>query len=203
MFLKDTNKVHLHGMRVKKVAVGAAQGSRYLHKESTWHLSMLKAVRSQNVYSFGVVLVELVTGRKAVDLNRPKGLQCLAVWAHPLLDAYATDELVDPWLGSCYIEHEVYCMLHAAYLCIPILVIPRARPRMFQVLGILEGHVMDPSCQLSTPGFDVGSRSGRFLSHHRLLHEQQTNSIDETSRCFGSKLSLYSGTSLTAVKMVR
>ncbi|KAI7754424.1 hypothetical protein M8C21_006837, partial [Ambrosia artemisiifolia] len=30
-----------------------------------------------DVYSFGVVLVELVTGRKAVDLNRPKGQQCL------------------------------------------------------------------------------------------------------------------------------
>ncbi|XP_054781642.1 inactive protein kinase SELMODRAFT_444075-like isoform X2 [Prosopis cineraria] len=33
-----------------------------------------------DVYSFGVVLVELVTGRKAVDLNRPKGQQCLTEW---------------------------------------------------------------------------------------------------------------------------
>lgn len=33
-----------------------------------------------DVYSFGVVLVELFTGRKAVDLNRPKGQQCLTEW---------------------------------------------------------------------------------------------------------------------------
>lgn len=33
-----------------------------------------------DIYSFGVVLVELVTGRKAVDLNRPKGQQCLTEW---------------------------------------------------------------------------------------------------------------------------
>ena len=33
-----------------------------------------------DVYSFGVVLIELVTGRKAVDLNRPKGQQCLTEW---------------------------------------------------------------------------------------------------------------------------
>lgn len=33
-----------------------------------------------DVYSFGVVLVELVTGRKAVDINRPKGQQCLTEW---------------------------------------------------------------------------------------------------------------------------
>lgn len=30
-----------------------------------------------DVYSFGVVLLELATGRKAVDINRPKGQQCL------------------------------------------------------------------------------------------------------------------------------
>lgn len=42
-----------------------------------------------DVYSFGVVLVELVTGRKAVDLNRPKGQQCLTEWARPLLEEYA------------------------------------------------------------------------------------------------------------------
>lgn len=33
-----------------------------------------------DVYSFGVVLVEIVTGRKAVDINRPKGQQCLTEW---------------------------------------------------------------------------------------------------------------------------
>jgi serine/threonine protein kinase len=33
-----------------------------------------------DVYSFGVVLVELVTGRKVMDINRPKGQQCLTEW---------------------------------------------------------------------------------------------------------------------------
>ncbi|KAL5709177.1 non-specific serine/threonine protein kinase [Ranunculus cassubicifolius] len=41
-----------------------------------------------DVYSFGVVLVELVTGRKAVDINRPKGQQCLNEWMH----AFFTDQ---------------------------------------------------------------------------------------------------------------
>lgn len=50
---------------------------RYLAPEyaQTGHIT-----EKADVYSFGVVLVELVTGRKAVDLNRPKGQQCLAEW---------------------------------------------------------------------------------------------------------------------------
>ncbi|KAK7261731.1 hypothetical protein RIF29_28049 [Crotalaria pallida] len=111
-----------------------------------------------DVYSFGVVLVELVTGRKAVDLNRPKGQQCLTEWARPLLEEYAIEELVDPRLGSHYSEHEVYCMLHAAALCIRR--DPYSRPRMSQVLRILEGDMVMDTNFLSTPGYDVGNRSG-------------------------------------------
>ncbi|CAH1419060.1 unnamed protein product [Lactuca virosa] len=33
-----------------------------------------------DVYSFGVVHLELVSGRKVVDINRPKGQQCLTEW---------------------------------------------------------------------------------------------------------------------------
>ncbi|KAL5062773.1 hypothetical protein RYX36_024510 [Vicia faba] len=102
-----------------------------------------------DVYSFGVVLVELVTGRKAVDLTRPKGQQCLTEWARPLLEEYAIDELIDPRLGRLYLEHEVYCMLHAASLCIRR--DPHCRPRMSQVLRILEGDMVMDTNYISTP----------------------------------------------------
>ncbi|KAL1345081.1 inactive protein kinase SELMODRAFT_444075 [Arachis duranensis] len=93
-----------------------------------------------DVYSFGVVLVELVTGRKAVDLSRPKGQQCLTEWARPLLAEYAIEELIDPRLGNNYAENEVNCMLHAASLCMRR--DPYSRPRMSQVLRILEGDMI-------------------------------------------------------------
>ena len=51
--------------------------------------------------------------------------------ARPLLEEYAIEELIDPRLGSHYSEHEVYCMLHAASLCIRR--DPYSRPRMSQV----------------------------------------------------------------------
>ncbi|KAI5602794.1 hypothetical protein BDE02_01G178700 [Populus trichocarpa] len=113
-----------------------------------------------DVYSFGVVLVELVTGRKAVDLNRPKGQQCLTEWARPLLEEYAIAELIDPQLGNHYSEQEVYCMLHAASICIRR--DPHSRPRMSQVLRILEGDMHVDTNYMSAPGYDVGNRSGRI-----------------------------------------
>lgn len=51
--------------------------------------------------------------------------------ARPLLEEYAIEELVDPRLGNKYSENEVYCMLHAASLCIRR--DPHYRPRMSQV----------------------------------------------------------------------
>ncbi|XP_059433461.1 inactive protein kinase SELMODRAFT_444075-like isoform X1 [Corylus avellana] len=93
-----------------------------------------------DVYSFGVVLVELVTGRKVMDMNRPKGQQCLTEWARPLLEKQAIHELVDPCLRNCYLEHEVYRMLQCASLCIRR--DPHSRPRMSQVLRMLEGDIV-------------------------------------------------------------
>lgn len=112
-----------------------------------------------DVYSFGVVLLELVTGRKAVDINRPKGQQCLTEWARPLLEEFAIEELVDPRLGNEYSEDEIHWMLHAAALCIRR--DPHCRPRMSQVLRILEGNSKD-SCYTSTPGYANGNKSGRI-----------------------------------------
>ncbi|CAA0840791.1 Protein kinase superfamily protein [Striga hermonthica] len=90
-----------------------------------------------DVYSFGVILVELVTGRKAVDISRPKGEQCLTEWARPLLEENALSEHVDPCLMGCYSEREVHNMMHCALLCLQR--DPESRPRMSQVLRMLEG----------------------------------------------------------------
>ncbi|TXG61539.1 hypothetical protein EZV62_012902 [Acer yangbiense] len=99
-----------------------------------------------DVYSFGVVLVELITGRKAMDINRPKGQQCLTEWARPLLQRRAIGELVDPCLRKCYSEREVYSMLQCAFMC--ICRDPHKRPRMSQVLRMLEGDiVMNPTTE--------------------------------------------------------
>ncbi|KAL1563301.1 non-specific serine/threonine protein kinase [Salvia divinorum] len=92
-----------------------------------------------DVYAFGVVLVELLTGRKAVDIYRPKGEQCLTEWARPLLEGNGLSKHMDPWLNKCYSEREVDRMLHCASLCLQR--DPHLRPPMSQLLRLLEGDM--------------------------------------------------------------
>ncbi|KAI8544581.1 hypothetical protein RHMOL_Rhmol08G0308300 [Rhododendron molle] len=142
-----------------------------------------------DVYSFGVVLVELVTGRKAVDINRPKGQQCLSEWARPLLEEYAIDKLIDPRLANNYNEHEVYCMLHAASMCIRR--DPHSRPRMSQVLRVLEGDMVMDSSQMSTPRYDAGSQSGRIQREKQQQYQSYSCPlVAEALEGFSGKLSL-------------
>ncbi|KAG0593424.1 hypothetical protein KC19_1G328800 [Ceratodon purpureus] len=93
-----------------------------------------KITDKADVYAFGVVLLELITGRKAIDHSQPKDQVFLTKWARPLLDSY-DKQLVDRRLKGNYDEYEMHCMMHAANQCIKN--DPSMRPRMVQVLRIL------------------------------------------------------------------
>ncbi|XP_073226544.1 uncharacterized protein [Cicer arietinum] len=54
-----------------------------------------------DVYSYGVVLLELLTGRKPVDMSQPPGQENLVAWARPLLTSReGLEAIIDPSLGA-------------------------------------------------------------------------------------------------------
>lgn len=54
-----------------------------------------------DVYSYGVVLLELLSGRKPVDMSQPPGSENLVTWARPLLTTReGLQQLVDPSLPA-------------------------------------------------------------------------------------------------------
>ncbi|KAI8545619.1 hypothetical protein RHMOL_Rhmol07G0053700 [Rhododendron molle] len=58
-----------------------------------------KLTLKSDIYSFGVVLLELITGRKAIVLSRKAGEQNLVVWSRPFLkDPKNFIRLADPML---------------------------------------------------------------------------------------------------------
>ncbi|XP_068311516.1 receptor-like cytosolic serine/threonine-protein kinase RBK2 [Pyrus communis] len=88
-----------------------------------------------DVFAYGVVLLELVTGRRALDYSQ----QSLVMWARPLLKKNAIKDLVDPSLADEYNRCQVNLVLLAASLCIHKSSI--RRPSMSQVVQLLSGDL--------------------------------------------------------------
>ncbi|KAL4376103.1 hypothetical protein GQ457_02G003060 [Hibiscus cannabinus] len=87
-----------------------------------------------DVFAFGVLLLELVTGRRALDYSQ----QSLVLWAKPLLKKNDIRELIDPALGEDYSVQQANIVLLAASMCIHQSSI--RRPQMNQVIQLLKGN---------------------------------------------------------------
>ncbi|WCJ43489.1 Protein kinase protein with adenine nucleotide alpha hydrolases-like domain [Euphorbia peplus] len=90
-----------------------------------------------DVYAFGVVLLELLSGRKPISNDLPKGQESLVMWAKPILDDGKVSQLLDPSLGDDYDRDQIEGMVLAATLCVNRS--PRARPQMSLVVKLLQG----------------------------------------------------------------
>lgn len=90
-----------------------------------------------DVYAFGVVLLELISGRKPISSTCEKGQESLVIWAKPILTSGKYAQLLDPQLSSDYDCELIERMVLAAALCIRRA--PRARPQMSIVSKLLKG----------------------------------------------------------------
>ncbi|XXG60715.1 hypothetical protein AAC387_Pa04g2554 [Persea americana] len=90
-----------------------------------------------DVYAFGVVLLELLSGRKPINNEYPKGQESLIMWAKPLLQSGKLMQLLDPNLGDNYDNHQLEKLVLAASVCVRRA--PRFRPRMSLIFKLLQG----------------------------------------------------------------
>ncbi|XP_042405367.1 proline-rich receptor-like protein kinase PERK9 [Zingiber officinale] len=122
-----------------------------------------KLTEKSDVFSFGVVLLELITGQKPVDYTKPFGDESLVVWARPLLShALATGELgelPDHRLQKNFDEREMLRMIEAAAACIRHSA--TMRPQMGKVVRVLDSFTDIDITSGLTPGqseaFDIAN----------------------------------------------
>ncbi|KAF7843350.1 proline-rich receptor-like protein kinase PERK15 [Senna tora] len=149
-----------------------------------------KLTEKSDVFSFGVVLLELITGRKPVDKAESFTDDSMVEWARPLLSQALEkgnfDVLADPRLQKSYNSDEMVRMIVCAANCVRHSA--RRRPRMSQVVRALEGNIsLDDLNEGNTPG-----HSRAFSSFESTNYD--TNQYNEDLKKF-RKLALDQGTS--------
>ncbi|KAK2978596.1 hypothetical protein RJ640_006715 [Escallonia rubra] len=89
--------------------------------------------KSADVFGYGIMLLELITGQRAFDLPRLANDDDVK----GLLKEKKLELLVDPDLQNEYVEAEVEQLIQVALLCMQGS--PMDRPKMSEVVRMLEG----------------------------------------------------------------
>ncbi|KAJ8505115.1 hypothetical protein OPV22_006001 [Ensete ventricosum] len=103
------------------------------------YLSTGKSSEKTDVFGYGIMLLELITGQRAFDLARLANDDdvMLLDWVKGLLKEKKLEMLIDPDLQNNYVDSEVESLIQVALLCTQGS--PMERPKMSEVVRMLEG----------------------------------------------------------------
>ncbi|KAJ1691950.1 hypothetical protein LUZ63_016105 [Rhynchospora breviuscula] len=96
----------------------------------------LMATLKGDVFSFGVVLLELLTGRRPVDICRAKGSRDLVSWVRQMRKEKKEEIVFDSSIWGKLYEKELMSVLDIACKCVDSN--PRSRPGIEQVVSWLD-----------------------------------------------------------------
>uniref|UniRef100_A0A0D9VD29 Protein kinase domain-containing protein n=1 Tax=Leersia perrieri TaxID=77586 RepID=A0A0D9VD29_9ORYZ len=97
-----------------------------------------KASESCDVFSFGVLLLELASGKRPVEKINPTTKLTITEWALPLARDKKFKEIADPKLKDIFVEAELKRMVLVGLACAQNK--PEQRPIMSEVVELLKGE---------------------------------------------------------------
>lgn len=119
---------------------------------------------NSDVYGFGVVLLEMLTGLRALDMNRPKGQQSLVQWAKPCLsNKKKLKTFMDPRIDGQYSLKAAHELAQLILKC--IVLDPKARPCMNEVVEVIQ----KVEAIKEKPKENQTNKERAFLGNHKQL----------------------------------
>ena len=109
-----------------------------------------RASKESDVYSFGIVALELACGRKPVDHNATEDQIVMLDWVKVLYEKGEVHKAVDERLSGCFDEQQMKCLLIVGLWCAHSE--RDRRPSIRESIQVLNFEASLPILQLDSPG---------------------------------------------------
>ncbi|XP_021718275.1 protein NSP-INTERACTING KINASE 1-like [Chenopodium quinoa] len=130
------------------------------------YLSTGQSSEKTDVYGFGILLLELITGQRALDFGKAANQKGVMLdWVKKIHQEKKLEIMVDKDLKNEYDRIELDEIVQLALLCTQFL--PNQRPRMSEVVRMLEGDGLAEKWEASQRADSTRSRGNEFSSSER------------------------------------
>jgi serine/threonine protein kinase len=119
-----------------------------------------KASESCDVFSFGILLLEIASGKKPVEKLNPTTKLTITEWALPLACDKKFKEIADPKLNDSFVEDELKRMVLLGLLCSQNN--KEQRPIMSEVVDLLKGESAEKLSNLENDELFKSERASSY-----------------------------------------
>ncbi|PIN08097.1 Serine/threonine protein kinase [Handroanthus impetiginosus] len=140
------------------------------------YLSTGQSSEKTDVFGFGILLLELITGQRALEFGKAANQKgAILDWVKKLHQEKKLDALVDKDLKTNYDRIELEEMVKVALLCTQYL--PRLRPKMSEVVRMLEGDGLAERWEASQRLVSNRFKTQEFSSSERYSDITEDSSV--------------------------